>query len=361
MPGRATHSLPKTSELLDQARGTVFPDYALGVWLKGKTHFAYAGCGANSLFDLASVSKVLSTTTLAALAHEKGVVPIDRQVKYFFHSFPDPRVLVSHLLNHTGGLPAWLALHTHFHAEQGRGEFDARRTPPLARARYEREILASWLPGQFEKEAVYSDLGFMLLGWALEKSSDLPLDALFQEWIVKPTGLESLQYLPTSPDVVPTEDCPWRGHVLRGEVHDDNTYVLGGVAGHAGLFGNTRDVLQLGLHWLDAFQGRPTPIPALTTAVARRFWTFSHLPKSSRVLGWDGVTAGASSTGKYFHPSSRGHLGYTGTSLWIDPQKELIVTLLTNRVHPTRTNEKIKEFRPIFHDTLLTELGVARI
>lgn len=357
---RSLGSLPQTTELCDSARGEVFPTYSFGVWHKGRTHFAYGGCGARSLFDLASLSKVLSTTTLCALAEERGVVPLDRTVKYFFNSFPDPRVLVSHLLNHTSGLPAWLPLHTQFHNEKDLGQFNPRTTPAIARAQYEREIIASHKPEQFEKEAVYSDLGFMLLGWALEKSSDLPLDALFQEWIIKPTGLESLQYLPTSPDVVPTEDCPWRGHVLRGEVHDDNTYVLGGVAGHAGLFGTTRDVVTMGAYWLDALNGRPTPLPGLKTEIVNRFFSFSHVPKISRVLGWDGVSPTGSSTGQFFSSAARGHLGFTGTSLWIDPKKELVVALLTNRVHPTRTNEKIKEFRPKFHDTLLTELGLNR-
>ena len=161
-----------------------------------------------------------------------------------------------------------------------------------------------------------------------------------------------------SPDVVPTEDCPWRGHVLRGEVHDDNTYVLGGVAGHAGLFGNVHDVVALGKVWLDAFLGHGTAT-ILSQESAKKYWTEKHVPTDARVLGWDGISLGVSSTGRYFSPSSRGHLGYTGTSLWIDPEEELIVALLTNRVHPTRTNEKIKTFRPFFHDTLLIDLGIA--
>ena len=356
---RFAHHFPKTKELLDKARDDVFPDYAVGVHYGGKSHFAYAGCGANSLFDLASLTKVIATTTIAAIADERGVIATERPVKLYFPAFADSRVCVSHLLNHTSGFPAWLPLHTQFHGEKDRGEFEPRRTPAFARARYEKEILASHVPQNFEKEAVYSDLGFMTLGWILEKGTDLPLDALLQEWILRHSGLESLQYLPTSPDVVPTENCPWRGRVLRGEVHDDNCYVLGGVAGHAGLFGNTHDVLMMGRFWLDAYHGRPVPISGMTQATVRKFWTFSHLKNTSRVLGWDGITPGSSSTGQFFGPNSRGHLGYTGTSLWIDPDRELVVTLLTNRVHPTRTNEKIKGFRPQFHDTLLAELGIS--
>jgi CubicO group peptidase (beta-lactamase class C family) len=354
-------ALPKTAALLEQAQHDgVFPSYSLGVYLRGSVAFSYSGCGKDSLFDLASLTKVLCTATLCAIAEERGILSIDRPVRDFFElpATAPHAVKLSHLLNHTSGLSAWLPLHALFHDEHGLGPFNALTTPALARARYEKEILASWKSDGFEKEPVYSDLGILLVGWALEKAAGAPLDALFQEWIVLPTQLESLQFLPVSPDVVPTEDCPWRGHVLRGEVHDDNTYVLGGVAPHAGLFGQVRDVVSLGLIWLDAYLGR-SPRSLITAESAKRYWTLTHSKQGSRFLGWDGVTPGASSTGRFFSAASRGHLGYTGTSLWIDPEKDLIVSLLTNRVHPTRTNEKIKAFRPIFHDTLLTELGLS--
>lgn len=354
---------PKTTGLLNSAKRDVFPAYAVGVYLgsaaqgDSQTYLGYAGCGARSLFDLASLTKVLSTTTLMAIAEDKKVISTDTPVTKFFPNFPSPEVRLSHLLNHSSGLPAWLPLHALFHSESGLGQFNPRFTPEEARERYETEILKSWKPEGFEKETVYSDLGFMLLGWALEKATAISLDALFQEWIAIPNSLASLQFLPTSPDVVPTENCPWRGHVLHGEVHDDNCFVLGGVAGHAGLFGTVDHVLKLARLWLEAFQGRESLI---STEAARKYWIFTHVPNSSRTLGWDGVSPEGSSTGHYFSRGSRGHLGFTGTSLWIDPEKNLIVSLLTNRVHPTRTNEKIKAFRPIFHDTLLQELGVAR-
>jgi CubicO group peptidase (beta-lactamase class C family) len=196
----------------------------------------------------------------------------------------------------------------------------------------------------------------MLLGWALEQRLGAPLDELFTDWIAGPLGLSSLAYHPAASDVMPTEDCPWRRRVLRGEVHDDNCFVLGGVAAHAGVFGNVSDTLSFGLAWLHSFLGRERTL--LKPETARRFWKASTVPGSVRTLGWDGVSPERSSTGRYFSPSSRGHLGFTGTSLWIDPEKELVVALLTNRVHPSRANEKIRAFRPVFHDTLLTELGL---
>lgn len=347
--------LPKTSDLLSKARKDVFADFAAGVYYNERSIFEYGGCGSDTLFDLASLTKVLCTTTLAAMAEERGAIRVSDPVKKYFPEFPDSRVLLSHLLNHSSGLPAWLALHTYFHDERGRGGFHPIFTPRQARERYEQDILASWVSDDFEKKVTYSDLGFMLLGWALEKALNSGLDALFQEWIAIPFKLSSLQFLPITPNVVPTEDCPWRGHVLRGEVHDDNCFVLGGVAGHAGLFGTVRDVIELAELWLYSLT---EDTGFLKSETAHRYFSFSHVQNQPRTLGWDGITTGSSSAGQYFSAETKGHLGFTGTSLWIDPKNELIVSLLTNRVHPTRANEKIKQFRPLFHDTLLTEIGI---
>lgn len=346
---------PGTASLLKSAKGDVFPAYAVGAWIDGEAHYGASGCSHESLFDLASLTKALCTATLCAMAEERAVLAISEPVQAFFPPFPDGRVRLSHLLDHSSGLAAWLPLHERFHEPNGRGAFDPRATPAQARAWFEQEIPRHWVAEHFEKRVTYSDLGFMLLGWAIEEKLASPLDALFQEWIAVPSRLESLQFLPVSPDVLPTEECPWRGHVLRGEVHDDNCYVLGGVAGHAGLFGNVKDVVALAAIWLKAWHGEHA---LLVPQTVRRYWTFTHVPGSVRSLGWDGIsTQDASSAGRFFSPGSRGHLGYTGTSLWIDPEKKLIVALLTNRVHPSRANEKIKAFRPLFHDLLLRELG----
>lgn len=362
-PHRAfSERFPKTLAVLDSAKlSGIFPSYSVGVLQDDQLWFAYQGCGQQSLYDLASLTKVLCTTTVTLLAESRNILSIDDPVQKYFPNFTDSRVSLSHLLDHSSGFSAWLDLHSRFHAANGLGQFNSRLTPKLARIEYEREILASFNPKAFEQQTIYSDLGFMLLGWALEKATGAPLDALFQEWVLQPTGLKSLQFLPISPDVVPTENCPWRGHVLRGEVHDDNCYVLGGVAGHAGLFGTALEVVRLAQFWLEALGGKPgNPLFSSTESQKRahHYWTFHHLSGASRALGWDGLSREGSSAGKYFSPQTRGHLGYTGTSLWVDPERKLIVTLLTNRVHPTRSNEKIKAFRPVFHDTLLTELGM---
>lgn len=348
---RFEQRFPKTAALLEEAvHQGVFPSYSVGIFDGDANWFSAAGCGVESLFDLASLTKVLCTTTVTALAEQKDLLSIDEPVKNHFPAFPSSEVKVSHLLSHTSGLPAWLDLHTRYRGEP----------PDVARDHYERDILASWSSEGFGKQTLYSDLGFMLLGWLLEKRTKAPLDALFQEWIAVPLKLKSLQFLPASPDVAPTENCPWRGHVLRGEVHDDNCYVLGGVAGHAGLFGNVSDVLQEARLWLDAYWGKRSP---LKPEITRKYWTVRPQggeagTDAPRPLGWDAPSTDTPSCGRYFSPLSRGHLGFTGTSLWIDPEASLVVVLLTNRVHPTRENEKIKAFRPVFHDSVRGELGL---
>lgn len=349
--------LPQTTSALKEALKDTFPAYAAGVVHGNERFFHSENCGLTSLFDLASLTKVLVTTTLALLAEQRNLLSVTEPLQSFFPDFPDERVKLSHLLNHSAGFQAWLGLHEKFHAKNSKDGFDPLHTPKFARTAYEEAILKSFDGKAFEKECVYSDLGFLMLGWALEKKLGAPIDVLFQEWIAIPWGFRSLQYLPIHPDVVPTEVCPWRGHALRGEVHDDNTYVLGGVAAHAGLFGNVEEVTRFGEIWMQSYFGESAYLkPELT----RRYWSFTHLPGQTRVLGWDSVSAKGSSTGQFFSRSARGHLGFTGTSLWMDPEKKLVVTLLTNRVYPTRQNEKIKAFRPIFHDAVITDLSLAK-
>lgn len=359
--------LPKTLAALEQARGDVFPAYAAGIIKANETFTASGGCRENAIFDLASLTKVLSTTTLLALAEERGFLSTEDPLSKFFPArpsskgFDDARVRLRHLLDHSSGFPWWIPLHVKFHEEKGPGSFDQHATPLLARTNYEQEILASFDPNEFERKAVYSDLGFLLLGWILEERTSKRLDVLFEEWIARPLGLQSMAYRPLErafplTQIIETEDCPWRRVVLRGQVHDDNCYVLGGVAGHAGLFGGLTDTLALARLWLDAARGQKTTI--LFPKSAQKFFTLSRVAGSTRALGWDSPSKVGSSAGRYFSTNARGHLGFTGTSLWIDPEKELIVALLTNRVHPTRANEKIKVFRPFFHDTLLSELGL---
>ena len=213
--------------------------------------------------------------------------------------------------------------------------------------------------------SLYSDLGFMLLGCAVERLSGEALDQFCSGHIYEPLDARPLAYarrgsisdLSIRHDaecrIAPTEEDPWRGRMLCGEVHDENAYSLGGVAGHAGLFGTARAVLAVSQAWMDGRRKKPG---LLTPDIVKTFTANRQgVPNSSWALGWDTPSV-RSSSGTRFSPESFGHLGFTGTSLWIDPVKELEVVLLSNRVHPTRRNEQIRILRPHIHDVICREL-----
>lgn len=348
--------LPRLTQTINSLNSAqqegIFSSYAFGVYLDGGLAFGYGGCDEDSLFDLASLTKVLCTTTLFSILEAQSKISQEAKLCDFFPKFKSSKVKLSHLFYHNSGFPAWLPMHEKFHNIQEIKEHSEIKTFCVE------QILSSWKKEAFEKEIVYSDLGFLLLGWILEAITKESLDALFQEHITIPLGLEQLQFLPINPNTVPTENCPWRKRILRGEVHDDNCFVLGGVAGHAGLFGNALDVIKLASVWYRAIAKNDNQF--LDSSLAKQYWTPIERNQTKHAFGWDCLAAKNSSAGRYFSPETRGHLGFTGTSLWIDPTQDLIVTLLTNRVHPTRENDKIKAFRPLFHDTLLTELGLGR-
>jgi CubicO group peptidase (beta-lactamase class C family) len=205
---------------------------------------------------------------------------------------------------------------------------------------------------------LYSDLNFILLDWIIERVTGRPGDVLFSEWLAAPLGLEGLFFVDLKSPAkahharqgrafAATERCPWRGRTLAGEVHDDNTYAMGGVSGQAGLFGTVWDVATLADAWLGAFLDRQG---LFEPRLVQRFWRRSDLPGSTRALGFDTPSPRASQAGSRFGPRTVGHLGFTGTSLWIDPDSEVVTVLLTNRVHPTRANDAIKRFRPALHE-----------
>ena len=203
---------------------------------------------------------------------------------------------------------------------------------------------------------IYSDIGYMRLGWKIEAELGAPLDALFAQ-VAGRFGLSETGFCPARSDrIAPTEDCPVRGRVVRGEAHDLNCWYLGGVAGHAGLFGTAMEVARWGQHLLDAFWGRPSA--ALSDRV-RTLWLTpapAVQPGSWR-LGFDSVTPGGSSAGVHFGPRAVGHLGFTGTSIWIEPDREWIVVLVSNRVHPRALPDpEIKRLRPRFHDAVARAL-----
>jgi CubicO group peptidase (beta-lactamase class C family) len=204
------------------------------------------------------------------------------------------------------------------------------------------------------KAVIYSDLGFMILAWVVEDISGQRLDHFVAEEIYQPLGLNNLFFV--SRDLAEprghfaaTENCPWRKKILEGQVHDENAYVIGGVAGHAGLFGTADNIYRLLIELLCIYRGQ-TKSALFHKDLLHRF--FKRLPGTDKALGFDMPSVTGSSCGCGFSQNSVGHLGFTGTSFWMDLERSVIVILLTNRVHPSRENEDIKKFRPVLHDTV---------
>ena len=296
----------------------------------------------DTVFDLASVTKVLATTTLAMQLCEAGRIALDTPVGERLPAWRGEgrdAVRVVDLLSHAAGLPA--------HRPYGR---------TLARrASFERAICAEPLEYVPRTTSIYSDLGFMLLGFVLEDAAGDALDRRF-EMIAAAAGAAREIGFRVLDDwrgrLAPTSDDPARQAV----VDDANAAALGGSAGHAGLFGTARGVGLLARAWLAAATGLHAGTPLASQEMVRRFTSRAGVPGSSRGLGWDTMLP-TSSCGSRMSAQAFGHTGFTGTSLWVDPQAGLYAVLLTNRVYPTRENNKLKDLRPAFHDAVMSELG----
>jgi CubicO group peptidase (beta-lactamase class C family) len=308
----------------------------------------------DTIFDLASLTKAVATTTLTMRAVDEGVLALDQPVSAYLGEWRGTDrhgVTVRDLLTHCSGLPPYLPF---FRDHTGRVEFEAAicRTP---------------LEYQPRSRAVYSDLGFILLGFMLEdvrRSSRAPgtldpaasLASQFRK-VASFLTPEPLTFNPLRawrPRIAPTEHDAWRGRTLVGEVHDENAWALGGAAGHAGLFGTAAAVGAFARAVLRNIAGEHILAqPATMHEFIRRR---DGLPGSSRALGWDTMLP-TSSCGTRFSPTAIGHTGFTGTSLWIDWEHDLYVVLLTNRVHPTRENNRIRAIRPAFHDAVIEALS----
>lgn len=318
----------------------------------------------DTIYDLASLTKPLATVTAVLDLMAEGKLRLDDPVASHLGELRGTAVgdvTVFHLLTHSSGLPWWRPFYQRI-GERDRAEpgfLGSEAAKDFVLAEIGREALET-KPGA---KSVYSDLGFILLGLTVERVTGAPAAAHCRARIYQKISAEPLFYfqkdgrLPwgdiQKTRVAPTEQDPWRGRMLRGEVHDENAYALGGIAGHSGLFGTARAVAALSGTWLDAYHGRPSPLPV---EWVRRFVTRQEqIPGSSWALGWDTPSA-PSSSGTKFSPQSFGHLGFTGTSLWVDPERELEVVLLSNRVHPTRENQAIRQFRPRLHDLVVDML-----
>ncbi len=337
----------------------------------------------DDLFDVASLTKVMATTTLAALFLEEGALGLDAPVAERLPAFAaagKERVTVRHLLAHASGLVRWRPYYERAMADPAaRAAFlPTGERPPFAALRdafargkelVRAAVLAESLEAPPGTRALYSDPGFLALGFLLEEIAGEPIARLADRRVFGPLGLASTFYLDgLDPEralarararaFVPTEQCEHRREVNQGAVNDDNAWAMGGGAAHAGVFSTAIEVAALGQAWLDALLGRPSLVPAAPAAdLARRDAT----PGTTRALGWDTPSAQPPSLGTRLGRGPRGalgHLGFTGTSLWIALDDEVVVALLTNRIHPSRDNERIRAFRPRFHDVVAEALGI---
>jgi CubicO group peptidase (beta-lactamase class C family) len=297
------------------------------------------------------------------LLAEQGALALDDPVAKHMPAFGERNkeaVTVRQLLTHAAGLHPWRGFHEPLlERERKRGE--RILATPAAKEWVLQSICRSALVHEPGTAAVYGDLDFIVLGALVEVLAGQPLERFCDARVFGPLGLGETGFVPVGesaprlPEVrrrrfAATENCPWRGRILWGEVHDPNAWAMGGVAGHAGLFAPAEDVMRFAEGWLDAWHGRPSPLPA---AGVRLFAERQDLPAGSDwALGWDTPSEGASSSGSRFSKTSIGHLGFTGTSLWIDLEQEAIVVLLTNRVHLVAKRSKFG-LRPVVHDLVM--------
>ncbi len=298
----------------------------------------------NTMFDLASLTKVIATTTAAMLCIDKGLFNLDDKVEKYIPEFGSnnkENITIRNLLLHNSGLPAFIRFY-----EKGLN-YDEVLT----------EIYSAALENNPGEKTIYSDLGFITLGKLIEKVTGKTLDKFCAYEIFKPLGMNSTFF--NVPDSLkkfcaPTEiDNYWRMKTIQGEVHDENSYILNGVAGHAGLFSTAEDISKLMAMMMD--KGKVNGKELLKSSTIEMFIK-RYGTESTRALGWDTKSEKGSTAGNYFSSNSFGHLGFTGTSVWADPVRNLFVVFLTNRVYPTRENSGLTKVRPALHDAVIKDI-----
>lgn len=363
-----TNAFDQVNNLMERAAGDVFPGGVLRVAVQGREVFHRPfgtlrpkGQGApvrhGTSFDIASLTKCVSIATLMMQCMEKGLCTQDTNAVDILGPIAGQTEVPLHLLlSHRSGLPNWRPyldwlFERHPDIDPGTEE---------ASAILKRWILREPLIHAPSKKTVYSDLGYMILGWWLEEKMGSPLNHLFEEHVAKPLGMTQTRYIPVSgwdavgsfpcqSTVAPAEICPGRKRLSHGEVHDENAFVLGGIAGHAGLFSTAENIGE----WADTLLRSYQRSGFLKRKTIRTFWAPIPTPDDTTWrLGFDGVSLESSSGGVTVNPTSVCHLGFTGTSIWIDMDRKATATLLTNRVHPTRDNNQIQAFRPVLHDAI---------
>ena len=329
-----------------------FPGAALLINLDGKTiykkgfgKFTYESDSPDvkpsTIYDLASLTKVIATTTAAMICIDRKYFTLDDKVEKFIPDFKandKENITIRNLLLHNSGLPAWEKF------------YDKNLTKDQILS----DIYSSKLEYKTGSKTVYSDLGMIVLGKVIEKVTNSSLDKFCKKEIFEPLGMNDTYFNP--PDSVkykipPTEnDTYWRNRLIKGEVHDETASLLGGVSGHAGLFSNVEDLAKFLLLILNkGFYKNKRIINSETVEL----FTKRQSQESSRALGWDTKSETGSSAGNLFGTISFGHTGFTGTSIWVDPDRNLFVVFLTNRVYPSREKNKLLSIRPKLHDAVI--------
>ena len=311
----------------------------------------------DTLFDLASLTKPLATALAVMELARRNRLDLEQTLGNLLNPFkttPKAPITIAQLLCHSSGFPDYVPYY------KGVSQYPVLQRTDALRECLVREALVYPTGSQ----VLYSDPGFMVLRWIIETVAQQRLNRLAEEIIYKPLGINDLFFIDVDKNksvhnhsgrqFAATEQCPWRNTVLQGSVHDENACVVGGVEGHAGLFGTAVAIHTLLNELLTAFHGI-SKATFFSSKWVRLFW--APCGNSARPLGFDRPSAKGSSSGRYFSPHSVGHLGFTGTSFWMDPESDIIIILLTNRVHPQRTNNKIRLFRPELHDMIMKQIS----
>jgi CubicO group peptidase (beta-lactamase class C family) len=350
------------SLMMQAVANEIFPGGVLLVSQKGETVFfnAYGVTHLVSrvpvvpetIFDLASLTKPLATTLAVMRLVQHHQIKLEQHLGQLLPEFEHTdkaRVKLAHLLYHNSGLPDY---RPYYEALKGVATDSCRKA-------LRKHLVQEPRINPIGETVLYSDLGFMILAWVVEHVAQRRLDHFVVDEIYQPLGINHLFFITHNIEdnrgtFAATENCPWRQKIIEGQVHDENAYAVGGIEGHAGLFGTADDINRLLIELLFTYHGR-TSTGLFQQNLLHQF--FKRLPGTDKALGFDTPSLTGSSCGRGFSQNSIGHLGFTGTSFWMDLERSVIVILLTNRVHPTRDNERIKKFRPELHDAVMNAIA----
>ena len=318
--------------------------------------FPLTGVDENSVYDLASLTKALCTSLLAMTAVAGGGLRLQDEVRRWLPRAPSG-VTISQLLSHSSGWPA----HVKFYETLLPVASGVAAPPQELRKQLLAMVAETPTKTNPGEETVYSDLGFIALGYVLECVFNTSLDEAFEQQIAAPLALPSLRFgtVPEQRGVVaPTEHCSWRNRLILGEVHDQNAWVMGGVAGHAGLFGTAKDVATLVQSLLRTYAGNPLPNDPVDPNVLRHFWAYKNMNQSTWALGWDRPSLSGSLAGNLIDRQALGHLAFTGCSIWVDPLTQTQVVMLSNRIHPAVKDDlRFRKLRPAVMDAVLGDMN----